>query len=243
MKKLILILLSGLLSLSLCAEPIEFVVSASAGGPNDTVTRKLVEALKPHTQLQFVVSNRPGAAHTIGYSYVNNATKPVLILSTPEVAAHEVYPKLNEVYNLGYFYNNLFVSEKSGIKNFKHLADISATREIAFGHGGVGTFSHSAMQQVCTSQLKCLAVPYKSGANGMLALLSGEIDAYALASYGSQQFLENNKVVPIYKIRASKDKAWFKLFAKNLSVKEVEELANGLKALDKQFYLDLGFEK
>lgn len=243
MKKLLLIAISALLALSINAEPIEFVVSASPGGPNDTVTRKLVEKLERSTGKQFVVTNRPGAAHTIGYSYVQNTTKPVLILSTPEVISHEVYPQLDEVYNLGYFYNNLFVSERSGIKSFKHLTDISKTRDINFGHGGVGTYSYLALEQVCSGALKCLAVPYKSGANGMLALLSGEIDAYALASYGSQQFLENPKVVAIYKIKTTKDKSWFKLFAKNLSIKDQESVASALKAQDTKFYIDLGFEK
>lgn len=232
-----------LFTMALHAEPIEFVVSASPGGPNDTVTRKLVEKLEKDTGRQFVVTNRPGAAHTIGYTYVQNTAKPTLILSTPEVVAHEVYPQLDDVFTLGYFYNNLFVSERSGIKNFKHLTDISRTRDINFGHGGVGTYSHMAMEQLCSGTLKCLAVPYKSGANGMLALMSGEIDAYALASYGSQQFLENPKVLAIYKIRAQKDKSWFKVFAKNISQKDQELISNVLKAQDKRFYIDLGFEK
>lgn len=243
MKKLLLVLISAILSFSIYAEPVEFVVSASAGGPNDTVTRKLVEKLEKETGRQFVVTNRPGAAHTIGYTYVQNSTKPTLILSTPEIASHDVYAHVQDVYTLGYFYNNLFVSERSGIKSFKHLTDISKTRDINFGHGGVGTYSHMAMEQLCSSVLKCLAVPYKSGANGMLALLSGEIDAYALASYGSQQFLENPKVSAIYKIRAQKDKSWFKVFAKNISQKDQELISGVLKAQDKGFYLDMGFEK
>lgn len=225
------------------ANTIEFIVSASAGGPNDTVTRKLVEKLEKNSDLQFIVLNKPGAAHVIGYNHVLNSTKPTLIMSTPEIMNHEVFSRVDDLFNAGYFTNTLFVSQKSGIKNIKQLIDLSKTREILFGHGGIGTYSHSAMEQMCQSELRCLAVPYKSGANGMIALMSNEIDAYALASYGSRQFLENEKVLAIHEIRASKDNSWFKLFAKNVSSKDKETIRNILKAQDVKFYNDMGFEK
>lgn len=239
------ILLAIVISLSTLsnAQPIEFIVSASAGGPNDTVTRKIVEKIEKSTNLQIVVMNKPGAAHTIAYNYVLNSNKPVLIMSTPEIVNHQVYSHVDELYNTGYFSNILFVSEKSNIRNIKQLIELSKSREIIFGHGGVGTFSHSAMEQMCTSTLKCLEVPYKSGANGMLALMSGQLDAYALASYGSRQFLENDKLTAIYSIKSSKDKSWFKLFAKNISLKDKETIINVLKSQDIKFYSDMGFEQ
>ena len=225
------------------AQPIEFIVSASAGGPNDTVTRKIVEKIEKSTNLQIVIMNKPGAAHTIGYSHVLNSNKPTLILSTPEITSHEVYSHVDDIYNLGYFSNTLFVSEKSGIRNLKQLIELSKTREINFGHGGIGTYSHTAMEQMCIYTLRCLSVPYKSGAEGILALMTGQIDSYALASYGSQQFLENDKLVAIHSIKASKNKSWFKLFAKNISVKDKEAIINVLKLQDAKFYTDMGFEK
>lgn len=77
----------------------------------------------------------------------------------------------------------------------------------------------------------------------MLAVMSGQIDAYALASYGSKQFLENDKVSAIYEIRSSKDKSWFKLFAKNMSSKDIETIRQVLSKQDKKFYYDMGFDK
>lgn len=241
--KQILITLFLSIFLNCSAQPIEFVVSASAGGPNDTVTRKIVEKLEKATDLQFVIINKPGAAHTIAYSHVLNSNKPTLIMSTPEVVSHEVYPKLDELYNAGYFSNTLFVSERSGIRNLKQLAKLSKTRELNFGHGGVGTYSYAAMELVCKDTLKCLGVPYKSGSEGMLAVMTGQIDAYALASYGSRQFLENDKVLAIHEIKTSADKSWFKLFAKNISNKDRETIISILKAQDAKFYSDMGFSR
>lgn len=236
------ILLAIVIGLStLCsAQPIEFIVSASAGGPNDTITRKIVEKIEKSSNLQIVVMNKPGAAHTIAYNYVLNSNKPILIMSTPEIVNHQVYSHVDELYNTGYFSNILFVSEKSNIRNIKQLIELSKSREIIFGHGGVGTFSHLAMEQMCASILKCLEVPYKSGANGMLALMSGQIDAYALASYGSRQFLENDKLTAIYSIKSSKDKSWFKLFAKNISSKDKETIEKSLNNISPEFFIENG---
>jgi tripartite-type tricarboxylate transporter receptor subunit TctC len=191
--KILILIVSMLLSLNSNGQ-IEFVVSAPAGGPNDTVTRKLVGQLEKNTSLKFVVLNKPGAAHFIGYNYVLHSDNPILIMSTPEIVNHEVYSKLDEVYNAGYFTNTLFVSKKSGIKSIRELADLSKTKEIVFGHGGVGTYSHRAQQTVCEKTLRCLDVAYKGGSQGMLALMSGEIDAYAITTYGTKQFFENDKL-------------------------------------------------
>jgi len=242
-----LILLASLVlvpTFNVSAQPaIEFVVSSAPGGPNDTVTRKIVEKLEQHTTLKFIVLNKAGAAHIIGYNYVLNSDKPTLIMSTPEIIKHDVYSKLDEVYNTGYFSNMLFVSKKSSIKNIKELTDLSNTREIIFGHGGVSTYSHQAMQAVCEKTLRCLDVAYKGGSQGMLALLSGEIDAYAITTYGTKQFFENDKLVPIHNIVSSKDKSWFKLFSKNISKADRQIISNALKSQDLKFYSDMGFER
>ena len=152
------------------------------------------------------------------------------------------YLKLDEVYTLGYFTNTLFVSKKSNIQNFKQLTELSKTREIIFGHGGYRTYSHQAMQTVCEKTLRCLDVAYKGGSQGMVALMSGEIDAFAITTYGTKQFFENNNLLPIYNI-TTKEKNWVKLFAKNIPLAERELISNVLKSQDFKFYTDMGFEK
>lgn len=228
---------------SCLAQPIEFVVSASPGGPNDTVSRKIAEKLESRTNLQFVIVNKPGAAHTIGYNYVRTTSKPSLIMETPEIAQHEVFPYVEELYTGGYFVNTVFVSRKSGVKTLKQLIALSKQREVKFGHGGVGSYSQLSMGALCGSTLKCLDVPYKSGAEGMMAILTETIDAYALASYGSKQFLENPMYVAIHDVRLAKEKSWFKLFGKNLSSKNKKIITDALEAEDPQFFTGMGLEK
>lgn len=238
MKKLflMLVLAAGLTH----AQTIEFVVSASPGGPNDTVSRKIADAIEKNSDIKIVVANRTGGAHNVAYNYVLTTNKPTLIMETSQVEKHELFPQLEELYNAGYFTNILFVSEKSGMKSLK---DLKNKKEVLFGHGGIGSFSHMAMQTLCEKELTCLDVPYKSAAEGMLALASGTIDAYAIVSYGSKQFLENDRYNAIYKIRTEKSKSWYKLFGKNLSDKDKQTIISVLKSLEGKFYTDMGLEK
>lgn len=225
------------------SERIEVVVSASPGGPNDTVTRKIVDKLERQTNLQFVILNKPGGERVIAYNYVNNTTKPVLILETQEIEKHEVFTKIDEIFNLGYFYNILIVSEKSGIKNLSQLIDLSKQREINFGHASIGSYSHLSSKHMCEKTLRCLLVPYKSSAEGMIGLLTGTIDAYAIVSYGSKQFINNNKYVAIHNIKLKREKSWYKLFSKNLPEKDIQNIKYVLQSIDDRFFSEMGFDK
>lgn len=221
------------------AQTIEFVVSASVGGPNDTVTRKVADLIEANSDLKIVVANRPGGAHAVAYNYIIASNKATLIMETPQIEKHSVLSEVEELFNAGYFSNTLFVSQKSGIKTLK---DLSNKKEVLFGHGGIGSFSHMAMQVMCEKELKCLDVPYKSSAEGMLDLLTGTIDAYAIVSYGSKQFSENDKYVVVHKIKMGNEKSWYKLFGKNISEKDKQTITNILKAQPKKFFKDMGFD-
>jgi hypothetical protein len=73
--------------------------------------------------------------------------------------------------------------------------------------------------------------------------MSGEIDTYAITTYGSTHLFENNKLVPIHNVEFLKDNSWVKLFAKNISQKNKEIILNILQSQDIKFYTDMGFEK
>jgi tripartite-type tricarboxylate transporter receptor subunit TctC len=242
--KNIIILLSVFFALNVSsAERIEVIVSASPGGPADVITRKTIERLEKQTNLQFIVLNKPGGERVIAYNYLNNTTKPTLIFETPEIEKHEVFTQIDEIFNLGHFYSILLVSEKSRIKNLNQLIDLSKQREIIFGHASIGSYSHLASKQLCEKTLRCLGIPYKSSAEGMIGLMAGTIDAYAIVSYGSKQFVDNDKYVAIHNIRFDREKSWCKLFGKNLSEKDIQSIAYVLKSTDSRFFTEMGFDK
>jgi tripartite-type tricarboxylate transporter receptor subunit TctC len=258
MKKL---LASLIISLGLIApvfsSPIEFVVKAGAGGPDDTLTRKLKDHLEKTTNLSFVVVNKPGAAHMIGYNYFHSLEKPALIIGDPNMPLH---PNVENIFHLGTFTNILYVQKESNIKNITDLINLSKTRHIKFGHGGIGTFSHAASDKLCSSIFSCIQVPYKSGASGIVDLMGGHIDAFALISYGSNQYINNEKLStistystiahPKYDIptlpshlKHLEIRNWIALFAKNVEKSQVEKIKKSLNELDKSVYVENGLWK
>jgi tripartite-type tricarboxylate transporter receptor subunit TctC len=242
--KFIVYFLISIISVFAHANTIEFIVSASAGGPNDSVSRAISAELEK-SNLRIVVLNKPGAAHTIAYQYAYDSDKPLLIMSTSEITHHKVYQQLDEMFNAGYFRNVLYVSSKSNINHINDLISISKNRQIKFGYGGVGSYSHMAMKTICEQKLNsnCLEVAYKGGSVGMLDVMRGEIDAYALVSYGSSQFSNNDKLKAIYDIDIGKEKSWFKLFSKNISPRDRQLILSILNSLENKFFEDMGFKK
>ena len=81
-----------ILSLISCvafASPIEFVVTTAPGGPLDTTTRMLVAELEKNTNLNFVVINKPGAGHNVGYKYIDETDKPMIFVSSNTIITNK----------------------------------------------------------------------------------------------------------------------------------------------------------
>lgn len=242
--KNLLIYLMLIVSVNATAQQtIEFVVSSSPGGPNDRITRIINDKIKQHTNLKTIVVNKPGAAHTIGYNYIEQANNPILISDSSQIQTHGVYNKLDEIFTFGDFTNLLFVSSRSGLKTLDQLVALSKQRNIKFGHGGHGTFSHSSMELLCNTIISCLKIPYKGGAAGIHAIIADEIDAYAIVSYGSQPLLQNTRILAIHKIKIADRKGWFKLFSKNVSEEDRRLIRSILEKQSDKFYRDLGFDR
>ena len=257
-----------ILSLISCvcfAQPIEFVVTTSIGGPNDVVTRRLVDELEKNTDLKFVVVNKPGAAHNIGYTYIHQSNKPTLFISTDTIITNkdkEGYPDgimldVETIFHLGDFTNIIFVNSNSIIKNVDDLIQLSIISDVKFGHGGIGTYSHLSASKICENRMNCLMVPYKSGNPAMLDLLGDSIDAYSLISYGSESFLQNIKFRPIVmfsktkhdyikvpiltsKLHGLETKNWVRIFGKNISNEDKKKIVNILNSKNENFYRELG---
>ena len=238
------------------AQPIEFIVKAAVGGPDDILSRRIADHLERTTDMKFVIVNKPGAAHAIGYSYFENTSHPALLLGDVNIQSHPVYSIAERIFTIGEFTNILFVRKNSSIESLNDLIELSKTREIKFGHGGIGTFSHTAATSMC-EKIKCLLVPYKSGAPGMIDLMTGQIDAFALISYGSSVYMNNDNYIPIVmysntkhpkynvallpsSMKSMEIKNWIALFSRNLSVKQNKDITKAMSMIDKSFLIDNG---
>jgi tripartite-type tricarboxylate transporter receptor subunit TctC len=222
------------------AQPIEVIVSASAGGPADTISRRISQIIENNSNNNLIVLNKSGAAHTIAYNYIMNSNKPTIILTTPEVQKHPVYQQLNTVVQLGVFSIYVFSNTKSSLKTRQDVEIESSKREITFGHSGHHTYSYIGLQEMC-SKINCLPVGYKSGSEGILGVLGGHVDLYALVSYGSKSFLENKNLNLVTTLRNKNN--YLTIFSKNIPEEKVNEIKNVIqKNIDKNFLKDMGLE-
>lgn len=254
---IVMLIISTCSIVSYAQSPIEFIVKSAPGGPEDILARRLVDHLQYSTDMKIVIFYKPGAGHTIGYSHFANTQNPSLIIGDVLFEKHpEAFSIAEHLYTLGEFSNILFVRKKSEIKSLNDLIKLSKTREIKFGHGGIGSFSHIAASLMC-EKINCLMVPYKSGASGMVDLLTGQIDAFSLVTYGSSVYMENDSYTPIVMYSTVKHpkynapllpttmknieiKNWVSLFSKNLSPKQNKEIIKAMSTIDKSFFIDSG---
>jgi tripartite-type tricarboxylate transporter receptor subunit TctC len=73
----------------------------------------------------------------------------------------------------------LIVTPALPVKNVKELIAYSMTQPLSYGSSGVGTVAHIGLEFLTAqSAAKFVHVPYKGGAQALLALLGGEIQMY-----------------------------------------------------------------
>ena len=240
MKKIVWMLL--LVATTASSEPIEFVVSGSVGSPTDVLVRQLIEKLESVLNTSVVVVNKPGGGHMVAYNYVLASTKPTLLMSTAEIVNHELYSKAFDLFTVGYFTNKMYVNSRSGIKNLPDLIELSRRRPIVFGTSGVGNHSYIAMEILCKTTIRCIDVSYKSGSEGMIAVLAGEIDTYAAVSYGID-YSQNLNYTMVHEVKLPKDRSWLKLFARNIGDRDRQKIVGMMTQQSSKFYSDMGFYK
>ena len=256
-KNLLIVMGIAIANIANAQQTIEFIVKSSVGGPDDIITRKLADEIEKRSTLKIIVINKPGASHIIGYNYFESKTSPSLIIADNSIQKHPVYEQSEQIFNLGNFTNILYVKRGSGINNLNDLISLSKKRDINFGHGGEGTYSHIAANKICAKTIKCLLVPYKSGAPGMLDLLVGTIDAFSLISYGADVYMNNNNYTPImmysntkhpkynvpmlpYSMRNLEIKNEVSLYSRNMSEKTKDAIQGILTQQDSSFYTNSG---
>jgi tripartite-type tricarboxylate transporter receptor subunit TctC len=256
MKKWLFLLL---MSFNLHAEPIEMVVSASPGGPEDVSSRKMVMELELKTNLKFVVVNKPGASKTIGYNYVYQTDKPTLLLSSDTILENKVKDVVEPLFYMGYSSNLVVINPNSNINHVDDFISLSQKREIRVGHGGELTQGYVAGVALCEKlKLNCLYVPFKSAPEVMIGVMNNTVDFFAVTSFGTESYINNNKIKPLMlmstikhktfnvptlpiKYKDIEQKKWTILFSKNLNEYDKLTIHNTLKALNDDFYTNLGF--
>jgi tripartite-type tricarboxylate transporter receptor subunit TctC len=170
--------------------PITIVVPFSAGGPTDTVTRLVAEAMSKDLGQQIVVENVTGAGGTLGAGRVAKAAPDgytLLLHHIGMATSAALYRKLAYKPLEAFEYIGLVTEVPMVIvgrkdldpNDLKSLVDyLKANKDkVTYAHAGVGAASHLCglllMSKIGTA---LTTVPYKGTGPALTDLMGGQVD-------------------------------------------------------------------
>ena len=167
---------------------IRIVVPSSVGGSTDAVTRHLANRFTEGLGHTVVVDFRPGAGSVLGTDFVAKSAAdghtllaaPASLSMSPGLYKLPFDPlrDLSPVSQLVAFPNLLVVHPSLPVKSVRELIALAKLRpgELHFGSSGIATGTHMSMELLkFATGINLVHVPYKGGAPGVIALLSGEM--------------------------------------------------------------------
>ena len=189
--------------------PIRFVVGFGPGGANDQVARAAAQSASKELGQSIIVENKPGAGSVLGADYVAKSVNDgytffvgasgtltnSMIKSSMPYKDSDLVP----VAFLAYSPSIIVVSAQSKVNTFKEFLALSKEgKGLNFSTAGTGSTPHlvAEMLKINTGG-KYEIIPYKSGSEGMLAVISNQVDATSEASPVVLPQIQGNKLKPI----------------------------------------------
>jgi tripartite-type tricarboxylate transporter receptor subunit TctC len=179
----------GALAQSYPAKAVSIVVPYPAGGPTDTLTRFLAEAMQRTLGQSVLVDNVTGASGAVGVTKAARAAPDGYTLSVGHAGSHITiwamqpgsFELLRDLAPVAMFaVNPLFISARKSLEpaNLRELlAWLKANPDKATMGGALGTIGHMASLDLRQrTGVTFQFVPYRGGAPAMQDLLSGQID-------------------------------------------------------------------
>ncbi|WP_255538038.1 Bug family tripartite tricarboxylate transporter substrate binding protein [Polynucleobacter nymphae] len=215
-KILLPLMLAAVSTASMAADPwpnrpIKFVVGFGPGGANDLVARAVAEGVSKQLGQPVIVENKPGAGSVVGGDYVAKTTPDGYtfyagaaggIVTIPMLRSNMPYKQedLVPVGMMAVSPSIIVVNADSPIQNFKDLlAKAQVKPGVTFATAGTGSTPHFVAEM-----LKLYAgggiyeiIPYKSGSEGMFAVVSKQVDATSEASVVVLPQIEGGKLRPL----------------------------------------------
>jgi tripartite-type tricarboxylate transporter receptor subunit TctC len=190
------------------SRPIRLIVSSVAGGAMDIMCRSVGQMLNERWGQAVVVDNRAGGASVLatelaakaapdGYTLFGGSDNLRIVGVTKRVpfdvrkALEPIVPMATQPYIL-------LVIPGLPAKTFKELVAYSMAQPLTYGSSGVGTTAHLGLESLLAQTGgKFLHVPYKGGAQSLLALMSGEIHMYPGLLLSANTAIKQGKARPL----------------------------------------------
>ena len=176
------------------AKPVTIIMPYAAGGSSDILARAVAKGLTDIWGRNAIVENRPGASGMIGAELVAKAAPDgYTLLSTTSsypgtVAVRAKLPFDPErafipVAMIARAPIVLAVHPSMPAKTVKEFIALARKRPLNYSSSGTGGNNHIAMELFAQAAgIKMTHIPYKGIAPGVVALISGEVDAIIASS-------------------------------------------------------------
>lgn len=176
------------------AKPVKFVVPFGPGGANDLVARAVADAASKHLGQPIIVENKPGAGSVLGADYVAKSAPDGYTFLAPAagvitngmIKARMPYKDqdLVPVAMMAVSPSVIVVPADSPVKDLKGLiASGKGGKSLNFATAGTGSTPHFVAEMLkLATGAKLEIIPYKSGSEGMVAVVGKQVDATSEAS-------------------------------------------------------------
>jgi tripartite-type tricarboxylate transporter receptor subunit TctC len=177
------------------SRPIELIVPWTAGGAVDIVARGMAQAMSDQLGQNVFVSNRDGAAGTLGFrqvaasppdGYTLGGGPATPITNAPYLVKGVRYDADSFEYICQYFENVFALVVNAGAK-YKTAAEFIAAAasspvKLNYGSPGMGSIGHLSAETMAEAlKLNVQHVPFRGDAAALPVLLKGDLDFGVLA--------------------------------------------------------------
>lgn len=170
--------------------PLKIVVPYTAGGPTDTLSRRLGQHLALRLRQQVLVENRPGAAGGVGSSFVAKSPPDGYTILFGTIGTHAINPHLYKsitydslkdfapITPIVEYVLVLIVDAKSPIRSMADLVAMARKdpQAVTFGSSGVGASNHMIGEILAMrAQATMRHIPYKGDSQALTDLVGGRL--------------------------------------------------------------------
>lgn len=195
------------------SKPVSIVVSYPPGGDVDAIARLFADKLTSRLGQPVIVENRPGAAGTIGNSYVSRAkadghtllftpntfTTAPLVMALPKASRYDVLNGFEPVILASKQSVLLVANPKSGITSVADLVGQARDgKPLNYASPGAGSPMHIAAEWLNNAAgIKALHIPYRGIGPIIPDLLAGHVDLGYVVYGPVAQLIESGQLVPV----------------------------------------------
>ncbi|WP_207536653.1 Bug family tripartite tricarboxylate transporter substrate binding protein [Sabulicella rubraurantiaca] len=170
--------------------PVRMLLPQAPGSSNDMVARIIQDPMSSALRQPVVVENRPGANGAVAINALKQARndgQTILLTGVSQLAFNpHLYRTLP--YDVARDFTMiapctdtpfvLITSKRSSITSLPALIEAAKQRDLSFSSAGNGNSTHLAMEMLCDrAGVRMTHVPYPGTAQGVTAVITGEVDA------------------------------------------------------------------